>query len=161
MKLYLLMIALLPIACFAQRISTTETDQFTGDITTMTYDTTFKEGLHCHAMHIKHPKDSTEKVFIMLFYMPSSTTAIESNSYILLKLSNDEVVKTINKSDYQIASTGRLVSSYFALDKADIDKIKQTGVQAIRIQTTDGYEDFNLAGEEQQYLGNIYRLFSE
>lgn len=180
MKYFIL--TLFSLSCFSQNISTNKIDDFTGDhviTTSFSKGNKFKfsdaidkeKSLFFSAGYYNTKSTGLEFycITLMLSLHTQKTTCLSDNGSKAIFLFDDKsTFEFIYLSKTECGSSTLSGTFYAAKDKEDIEntkdnfiKLSTKNVSKIRIQTTEGYIDYEIKPEDTEWIKNHFKIILE
>lgn len=140
------MLLLLPFSSFSQKIIQDKIDDFTNTRSISTdnlkIDKNVKFSLLCVIAEKDGLRDTVTTVFFI--FTPSITTSLREDSKTIIKFNDDSITELPYKGDYQLLPSGDVGVIYATLADDDIEKIKLSGINKVRLNTSSQNIDFSL-----------------
>lgn len=166
-KITLLLIALLPILCFAQKIES-KIDDFTGEkVITTSWEKIYSGGMTGNnqtRIRFRHEGGSD---FMEFRVFTDCVASCDKDKKILMK-TDSGVIKVANleytltkPGDWSPSAINNKLGIYIVCSGKDINRLSKEKVTKLRITLSDGYRDLELKGKDSQKLMDLYIAFSK
>lgn len=156
-NLTLILIFLLPITVFCQKIKKSEIDKFNKSYRIETNDVYIKSGLSNVIMFGLHSVDNS--VYIKLYGNGDLTHTVYDNDQLIFLASNDSTILAFSKSTQTPSYSGRnLYFEYFyRISLSELKKLIEYDVISFRMIMGDRYGDMDIS---ESARGNLKRCVS-
>lgn len=166
-KVILLILAMLPVFCFAQTVKT-KIDDFTGEkVVETSWEKIYQGGAtgkNQTRIRFRHEGGID---FIEFRIFTDCVASCDKGQEILLK-TNSGIIKVYNL-EYTLAKPGdwnpkgvnNKLGIYLVCSGSELEKLKKESVSKIRITLSEGYRDLELKEKDSLKMQELYNQFSQ